>query len=62
MFGGANTASWAVVVVGYGDTRTGRGVFKWLAGQWGLFWLVLGVGWVNETQGSSMAHTGVFGL
>jgi hypothetical protein len=39
------------VVVGYGDTRTGRGVVKWLAGQWGLFWLGLGVGWVNETQG-----------
>jgi hypothetical protein len=34
----------------------------WLAGQWGLFRLVLGVGWVNETQGSSMAQTGVFGL
>jgi len=25
MLGGAKTASWAVVVVGYGDTRTGRG-------------------------------------
>ena len=40
MLGGAKTASWAVVVVGYGDTWTGRGVVKWLARQWALFWFV----------------------
>jgi len=39
MLGGAKTASLAVVVVGYGNTRTGRGVVKWLARQWALFWV-----------------------